>query len=91
MSVLTTQELDDIRLELNKHVNVKQAVWPSGTIKACINAALQAIEDWYETNKSEGSSDIDTATFPYGVTFTNTEKKWLFRFWMYRKYLREAD
>ena len=55
--------------------------------KPIVNAAFQAIEDWYEDNKAQISIDIDTATAPY--VFTGQEKKWLGAFWLLQKSGRE--
>ena len=51
--------------------------------KPIINAALQAIEDWFHANKAEGVTAINTATMPY--VFANGWKKRLFAYWLKQK------
>lgn len=55
--------------------------------KPIVNAAFQAIEDWYEANKAQISTDIDAATAPY--MFTAQQKKWLGAYWLLQKSGRE--
>jgi hypothetical protein len=83
MAVLTNLELAEIRRGVAGDTDTQD--WD----KTIINAALQAIEDWYENNKAAGATAIDTATSPY--TFTTAVKKKLFRFWLGQKFNREAD
>jgi hypothetical protein len=47
-----------------------------------MNDVLNAVEDWYTSNKAAGSQAIDTASAAHGITFTNAEKKQLFKVWM---------
>lgn len=48
--------------------------------KATINAAIQALEDWYETSgRVAASTAIDAATAPY--VFSNPIKKKIGRWW----------
>lgn len=42
--------------------------------KIDINAAFQAMEDWYQANKAAAANAIDTATQPE-YTFSNEQKK----------------
>ena len=82
MAVLTTSELTFCGKE-----NQKIFGEPVDYSKAYINAALQAIEDWYQANKAQGSTNINTATSPY--VFTNIQKKKLFGLWMEIKFKGE--
>lgn len=53
--------------------------------KGTIDAALQAMEDEWETNtRTAMSSAIDTAISP--ATMTNTEKKTVGKWWMRKKF-----
>lgn len=56
--------------------------------KPTVNSAFQAIEDWYEANKAQISSDIDAATTPY--VFTGAQKKLLGAYWLLQKSGREG-
>ena len=82
MTILAVDELAKMRrrMAVGQHPD-----WD----KSIINAALQAIEDWYQTNKVQGSTDIDTATSPF--TFTNAQKKKLFGYWMEHKFKMEVS
>jgi len=55
--------------------------------KPVINAAIQAIEDWYESDRLVVSALIDTATDP--VVLTNPQKKKIGAYWLTTKFLRE--
>jgi hypothetical protein len=89
MAVLTARELNELRKRCAAELGV------ADFDKATANAALQAIEDWYETNKATGSTDIDTATTaintvsPY--TFSAPQKKILFQYWNFQKFNREKE
>lgn len=56
--------------------------------KSTINAAFQAAEDWWETNKSSLATAVNAATSPR--TFTVGEKQVLLRIWMWQKFYREG-
>lgn len=56
--------------------------------KPTIYAAVQAIEDWFESERATVSTLIDTATSPF--VFTNPQKKKLARWFLKQKSLREA-
>ena len=77
MAVLTGAELAKARRL------TRQMVGSLDYDKSTINAALQAIEDWFETNRAGISTDIDTATNP--TVLTNTEKKRLGAAWLLYK------
>ncbi len=53
-----------------------------------IDAASQAIEDYFEAHKAEIATDIDTATSPF--VFSNQQKKLLVGFWLLDKFGRET-
>lgn len=88
MAILTVAELDELSNKMCKEMKAEGIVIDYN--RPIINAALQAIEDWYETAKLQGSSDIDAATAPYGYTFTNPQKKKLFKWWLWQKFFRES-
>ena len=68
MAVLTNQQLAELR-------KGGRANWttPIDFDKPIINATFQAIEDWYEGQRAQVSSDIDAASTP--KAFSNAEKK----------------
>ena len=57
--------------------------------KAQINAAIQALEDWWDDTQQQTtvSAEIDTATSPF--VFTNAQKKKIAKFWLCNKGERE--
>ena len=61
MAVLTPQELERHRQRAEAEPTY---LGTAGTTKARMNQALQATEDWFETNKASLLSAIDTATSP---------------------------
>jgi hypothetical protein len=54
-----------------------------GTVKSEINNAIQAIEDWYEDNRSAISTAIDDATT---FSFSSAKKKKIGKYWMEWKF-----
>lgn len=56
--------------------------------KAQINAALQAIEDFFEANRGAISAAINTATAPY--VFTAAQKRRMVAYWLQQKFGREG-
>jgi hypothetical protein len=80
VAILTTDQLAAIRRRVAKAFNPDSVRWK----KPEINAALQAIEDWFEANKASGSAAVDTATAPF--VFTGAEKKLLFAYWLLVKH-----
>ena len=86
MAILTPTELDKLRNKAERLANAKGL--PIAYVKAEINAALQAIEDKWESNsiKQQFSSAIDAATI---FAFTNRQKKVLGAFWLEQKAGRE--
>jgi hypothetical protein len=83
MSVLTSSQLAEIRRAI-----IRKFGEPINMSKPRVNAAFQAIEDWFEANKAAGSAAIDAATAP--DTFTGAQKKILFAVWLLQKYGRES-
>jgi len=55
--------------------------------KANVNAALQAIETWFEANRASLGAAIETAAPGY---FNATQKKQLVAFWLGQKCRREG-
>ncbi len=56
--------------------------------KPTVNAALQAIEDWFEANRSGIATAIDAATSPF--VFSAARKRRLVKFYLLQKSGREA-
>jgi len=75
-------------IKINELAKIRRAS-SKGTvtyIKADINSALQAIEDWFETNRLNISSAIDGAT---SFSFTNPQKKRMVAHWLDYKFNKE--
>jgi len=83
MAILTATQLAEMRQRLVKKLGIMAIDFDKPTV----NAAFQAIEDWYEANKGQISSDINTATAPF--VFTPQQKKWLGAYWLLQKSKRE--
>lgn len=77
MAVLNGGELNTIQQGCEKIVTVDYT-------KAQINTAIQAIEDWYQLNKGDISTDIDTATSPF--SFSIAQKKAIFAYWAFYRF-----
>ena len=78
MAELTTNQLSELRQGM-----------PAGDWnKQTINAALQAIEDWFESVKASGVTAINEATAPF--VFTGAQKTKLFKHWLNSKFQREV-
>lgn len=84
MAVLTPMQLAELRRETVKNLSP-----PIDFNKSIINAALQAVEDWYEGEKSTVSGLIDTATSPFA--FTNPQKKMMGAAYLIQKSKRETS
>ena len=103
MATLTISELRKIRNRAEAKANTTGI--PIRWVKAAIHDTVQAIEDAIDGTinitrlevpggAGEGfniivSARIDAAAIPYGLTFTNAEKKWLFAFVVEQKYERD--
>lgn len=77
MATIASSELDGIRQEFAKD---SAAV---GHQKATLNAAAQAVEDWWESNRASLGAAIDAATSP--STLSVQEKRDLAKHWLVRK------
>lgn len=78
MAVLTSEQLATLRQRI-----------PAGNwAKPTINAAFQAIEDFFENNRATISTAIDTATAPH--VFTAAQKRRLVALWLLQKFAREG-
>lgn len=80
--ILTQEELTQIRQECATKVAVNYT-------KPQINAAAQAVEDWFEANRSAISTAINTATAP--LVFTAAQKKVIVVHWLISKFNREKQ
>lgn len=78
MAILTDLELAELRREVAKEVGT--VTWD----KATINAALQAIEDWYEGQRATVAGDINAATTPF--VFTGLQKKKMAKHFIRQKF-----
>ena len=89
MATLTDAEKVKIRNVIAKKA-AKSDV-PVSWVKGAINDAAQAVEHILDSVafQTQVSSDIDTASSSYGVTFTNAEKKWISAIVMDLKYVRD--
>ena len=81
MAVLTPQELNKIQQECEKVLK------PVNYTKAQLNAAAQAVEDWFEANRASLVAVINTATAP--LVLTGVQKKAVVAYWLYLKFTKE--
>jgi hypothetical protein len=81
MAVLTASELAELR---NGVANSGTQSWT----RAQVNAALQAVEDYFEDTARAGFGSAIEAAAP-GV-FTNAQKKRIGAYWLLQKYRREG-
>ncbi len=81
MAVLTDEQLTKVRRKMAQHLA------SFGFDKPTVNAAIQEMEDWYESEKATVSSRLDTVTSP--VVLTNAEKKAIGGAFLVEKALRE--
>lgn len=78
MAILTPNQLAELRRAQQADTLIPQP-------KATINAALQAIEDYFETTaRAQISSAINTATSP--ITLTAPQKTLLVKYWLMQKF-----
>lgn len=80
MATLTTTVLAGIRQDCAKSVAVDYT-------KSEINTLLQAVEDWFEANRSSLNSAINTATSP--KVFSAAQKKKAIAVWLHYKFGQE--
>lgn len=81
MPILTAEQLAYLRREMARSQSVVDYNKP------VINAALQAIEDWFESRRAQISNAIDTATSP--VVLTAAQKRLLVIAFLMQKAGRE--
>jgi len=82
MAVLSANELAEVR----KKIGLVEAVVDYD--KNQVNLAIQAIEDWFETNRGGIVTAINAATTPF--VFTAQQKRRLVKFYLLQKSGREA-
>lgn len=89
MAVLTDDEKVKIRREIAR-IAAENSI-PVSWVKGAIHDAAQVFEDILASAafKTQVSDDMDTATSPYGITFTNQQKKWIGAMVMYVNYVRD--
>ena len=82
MAILINLELDELRRRVASELNVD---WT----KPQINVALQAAEDWFETNKVSLLTSIDSATAP--KVFTIGQKRRIATAWLKYKFSKGVN
>ncbi len=80
MSILTQDHLLFVRQQAAHDMPAVNYTKPQ------INAAAQAVEDWFEVNRPALSTAIDLATSP--LVLTNAQKKQLVKWWFMLKFNR---
>lgn len=80
MAVLSSDQLTELRQKVASEVATVS--WD----KSQINAATQAIEDWFESNRASLGAAINAATNPF--VFTNPQKLLLVKAWLRQKFER---
>lgn len=94
MAIIIAKDLARMRRKITKNIQIS-APHP-GYIKSQINNAIQALEDWYETNsgaltgsgKAQGSQAINAATT---FSFTASQKKVIGAYWFEYKFAKELE
>lgn len=81
MAILLPDDLTDLRQGVARNQTVDYS-------KAQANAALQAVEDFMESNRAAMSTAINTATAPY--VFPPAMKRRMFAYWCRQKFGREG-
>lgn len=81
MAVLSSVQLNELQRKAAKKF------LDFGYDKPTLNLAAQAMEDWFEANKADGSAAVEAAV--PGV-FTNGEKLTLFAIWMVQRAARDG-
>lgn len=79
MAILTAEQLAQIRRECANEITVDYT-------KATINAAVQAVEDWWIANQAALSTAINVATSP--VVLSVAQKRAIGKFWLKQKFER---
>lgn len=80
---LTNADFTAYKHALRGDVTAKAEMRAAALSKAQWKAALQAIDDWYESERAAVKAAIDTAA---GVTLSNPLAKKLGRVWMQQKW-----
>lgn len=81
MPILSVLQLAEIR---QKCAQISPSV---NYTKPQINAALQAVEDWFENARPVLNGSINAATLPF--ILTPEQKRQLVKFWLLQKFGRE--
>lgn len=83
MTILNPEQLTKLRQ------GVARDIVPVTWNKAQINAASQAVEDWFDNPARRASlrADINAATSPF--TFSNAQFKKLVKHWLHDRFGRE--
>jgi hypothetical protein len=84
MAVLTAQELEVMRRHWERELGDEA----HGLTKAQFNAAVQAIEDRFETSRNVLINDVNTATAP--ATTSTRQKRLFLGVWCALKAYREG-
>ena len=83
-TTLTAAEILDARRKLANDLGTVN--WTKAQVKAALDAIDAKFEDEWE---AEGSTAVDAATSPLGITFTNPQKKKIFKYWLEQKFFKE--
>lgn len=79
-TTLTATEKDKLRQAFARD-------FPDPPIKTVLNAALDALDDWFETQRATIKSTMDSAaTGAGGSAFTAAQAKTLGRYWLRTKF-----
>ncbi len=84
MAILSAPEQAELRRQIAAELPAVDFTKPQ------VNAAFQAIEDWFEANRASLSTAINAATVPAGYTFTAAQKRILVAYWLRQKFGREG-
>ena len=80
MAILTATQLAQLQ-------NLSESERPPIThLKPQLNAAFQAVEDWFEANRASLSTALNTATTP--LILTPSQKRALVKAWLLQKFER---
>jgi hypothetical protein len=86
MAVLTAAQLGKLLREMDIKYSPANAL-PTDYTKAQFNAACQAIEDWFEGQRTAISTAINVATSP--LVLTAAQKRFLVKAYLFQKFERE--
>ena len=90
MATLTDEEKVKVRRVVAR--KAAEVDVPVSWVKSAVNDSAQAVEDILASAafKTQVSNDIDTASTPYSVAFTNEEKKWIAALVMEVNYVKDV-